>query len=157
MKKITFLEKILIAVLSALLLAIATISVWALVFRNKATELKSNTIAEDGFLAVDTTIFTGIGRLRIQLKPSSTGQTSTLVIAPVFPYNNSDKAFTEELATQLRNFRSSTEEYLSTLSPDVPEFTDELTLKKEILARYNSFLRLGKIEALYFTDFMIID
>jgi flagellar basal body-associated protein FliL len=34
---------------------------------------------------------------------------------------------------------------------------DEGAAKAEILQRYNSLLRLGKIETLYFTDFMLVE
>ena len=100
----------------------------------------------------DTRVFSGIGRLRIPLSNSS-----ILILSIAFPYNAGDIAFTEELAAKIGDFKVIANDYFSSLPPDRITVIDEEAAKTEILRRYNAILRLGRIEALYFSDMMIID
>jgi flagellar basal body-associated protein FliL len=100
----------------------------------------------------DIRVFSGIGRLRIPLSNSS-----ILILSIAFPYNASDITFTEELATKIGNFKEIANEYFSSLPAERIIQIDEEAAKTEILRRYNVILRLGKIDALYFSDMMIID
>ena len=97
-------------------------------------------------------VFSGIGRLRIPLAGSS-----TLILSIAFPYPSGDQAFTEELAAKIGDFRTMASDYFSSLPAEKLTYLDEEAAKTEILRRYNTSLRLGKIEALYFNDLMIID
>jgi flagellar basal body-associated protein FliL len=98
-------------------------------------------------------VFTGIGRLRISLEP----QPAAAVLSVVFPYPAEDRAFSEELAARLPELREITGDYFKGFSADELRRADEASLKTGILARYNQLLRLGKIEAIYFNDFVILD
>jgi len=104
--------------------------------------------------AREINVFSGIGRLRIPLagEPSA-----TLIIAISFPYPADDRAFTEELASRIGDFRSIATEYFAALSPEKATVLNEEAAKAEILKRYNALLRLGKIENLYFGDLMVVD
>jgi flagellar basal body-associated protein FliL len=99
----------------------------------------------------DISIFSGIGRLRIPLVNSS-----TLILSIAFPYSQHDSAFMEELAVRINDFRSIAIEYFSSLPADKLINLDESAAKTEILKRYNVILRLGRIEAIYFGDLLII-
>ena len=100
----------------------------------------------------DISIFAGIGRLRIPLANSS-----TLILSIAFPYPSDDRAFTEELAVKIGDFRAIASDYFSSLPSEKLRNLDEEAAKIEILRRYNTNLRLGKIQALYFNDLMIIE
>jgi len=100
----------------------------------------------------DIRVFTGLGRLRIPLVNSS-----TLLLSIAFPYSASDITFTEELAAKINEFRSIAVSYFSTLPQEYIIQIDEDAAKQEILRRYNNSLRLGRIEALYFSDMLVID
>jgi hypothetical protein len=112
-------------------------------------------------------VFTGIGRLRIPLAggPSISGggnqiaanSTATLIISIAFPYPPGDRAFTEELAAKVGDFRSIATDYFSSLPAEKIVQLDEAAAKTAILKRYNAGLRLGKIESLYFSDLMVIE
>jgi flagellar basal body-associated protein FliL len=108
-------------------------------------------------------IFSGIGRLRAPLKPDTRMQTgiesvpATVVIEPYFSYNSNDRAFSEELATHIRDFRAATLGYYAALPASSPVLNNDEAMKTELLKCYNSVLRLGKINELYFTNFMIIE
>jgi flagellar basal body-associated protein FliL len=100
----------------------------------------------------DIRVFSGLGRLRIPLANSS-----TLILSIAFPYPAHDTAFTEELAAKIGELRSLATDYFSSLPADKIANLDEDAAKKEILARYNTALRLGRITTLYFSDMMVID
>jgi len=108
-----------------------------------------------GSYVADTSIFTGIGRLRIPLQNSS-----TLIISIAFPYPNNDRPFSEELAVKVGEFRSIATGYFSSLPAGRPGETiniDEDAAKAEILRRFNSNLRLGKIQVLFFNDLIVLE
>ncbi|GHV95532.1 flagellar basal body protein FliL [Spirochaetia bacterium] len=102
-------------------------------------------------------VFTGIGRLRIPLAGGAAGSGGTLILSIAFPYPPGDRAFTEELASRIGDFRAIAIEYFSSLPAEKLVNLDEDAAKAEILRRYNTSLRLGKIAALYFNDLMIVD
>jgi len=114
----------------------------------KAGEVEQAGTAQIGEMSV----FSGMGRLRIPLANSS-----TLVLTIAFPYSASDTAFTEELAGKIGEFRVIASDYFSSLPAEKIIVLDEEAAKQEILRRYNAVLRLGRIEALYFSDLLIID
>ena len=101
-------------------------------------------------------VFTGIGRLRIPLKGGASG-TATLILSVAFPYPPGDRAFSEELASSVGDFRSIVVDYFSSLPAGELVSLDEAAAKTEILRRYNAGLRLGTIESLYFSDLMVIE
>jgi flagellar basal body-associated protein FliL len=100
----------------------------------------------------DIRIFSGLGRLRISLVNSS-----VLILSIAFPYQADDIPFTEELAAKLGDLKNIATDYFSSFSIDQINFLDEKIAKAEILKLYNANRRLGHIEALYFTDMIIID
>jgi len=108
-------------------------------------------------------VFSGIGTLRIQNTGKSvapgTGspEPAVIIISISFPYKADDRAFTEELASNLVKFRSIATNYFANLPRDTLVRLDEEKAKSEILKQYNALLRLGKIETLYFGDLMIMD
>ena len=99
-------------------------------------------------------VFSGIGRLRI---PAAGQPPATVILSISFPYPLSDRAFTEELASRIGEFRSIATGYFAALSTEKIKDLDEDAVKAEILERYNALLRLGKIETLYFSDLLIVD
>ena len=102
-------------------------------------------------------VFNGIGRLRISVAGQSTGATATMVISVAFPYPGGDRPFTEELASKIADFRTITTDYFSSLPASSITYLNEETAKADLLRRYNAILSLGRIEALYFSDLMIIE
>jgi flagellar basal body-associated protein FliL len=99
-------------------------------------------------------VFTGIGRLRLLTAGKSP---ATVVLDVTFPYNATDKPFSEELAAHVKDFRNAAKEYIGSFTVDALKSTKEDVLKSALLARFNDVLRLGKIRTLYFNDFMIVN
>ena len=100
----------------------------------------------------DIRIYSGLERFRITLADSS-----IMILSISFPYSASDIAFTEELAAKVNDFKIIAGEYFQSLSGNTLNHIDEEAAKREILRRFNNNLRLGRINALYFHDLMIID
>jgi flagellar basal body-associated protein FliL len=108
-------------------------------------------------------VFTGIGRLRIPLQGGVSASAAggpapaTLILSVAFPYPPGDRAFSEELASKVGDFRSIVVDYFSSLPAGELVSLDEEAAKTEILRRYNAGLRLGTIKSLYFSDLMLIE
>ena len=100
----------------------------------------------------DTRTFSGLGQLRIPLSNSS-----VLVLSIAFPYQADDIPFTEELAVKIGDLKNIAYDYFSSLNEHQITYFDEEAAKAEILKLYNANLRLGRIEALYFHNLMIIN
>ncbi|MCL2180825.1 MAG: flagellar basal body protein FliL [Treponema sp.] len=98
----------------------------------------------------DIRVYPGLGRQRIPLADSR-----VVILSVTFPYSANDTAFTEELASKVDDFRLITSDYFTSLPADAQ--IDEDAAKRAILRRYNENLRLGRIEAVYFSDFLIIE
>ncbi|MDR1898547.1 MAG: flagellar basal body protein FliL [Treponema sp.] len=97
-------------------------------------------------------VFTGIGRLRIPVAGPA-----TVILSIAFPYPPEDRAFTEELASRVADFRRAAFDYFGSLDGRELERIDEEAAKAAILRDCNAMLRLGKIETLYFYDLMMIE
>jgi len=100
----------------------------------------------------DIRVYSGLERLRIPLSNSS-----ILLLSVSFPYSAKDAAFTEELAAKIGDFKTMLVEYFSSLPEESIIQIDEETAKREILKHFNSNLRLGRIDALYFNDMTVIE
>jgi len=98
-------------------------------------------------------IFTGIGRLRAS---TADPQPGTVILFVTFKYDPGDKAFSEELALRVKDFRDIVVKYIGSLSSAELQKTGEDKIKDELMRRFNSILRLGQIKNLYFSDFMIV-
>jgi flagellar basal body-associated protein FliL len=105
-------------------------------------------------------VFTGIGRLRIPVAAyggAGGAEKATLILSVAFPYPPGDRAFAEELASRVGDFRRIAADYFSSRSAEELRNPDEENLKAELLRRYNAILMLGNIEDLYFNDLLIFE
>ena len=99
-------------------------------------------------------VFTGIGRLRLS---SAEPEPAMVILGISFPYSPEDRAFSEELAARVNDFRTITIDYFGSLNSEDLRNSNEDELKAELLKRFNRVLRLGNIRSLYFNDFFILD
>jgi flagellar basal body-associated protein FliL len=149
------LYRILLGIVAALALTLFAGTLYALVFRSGRTEPPRRTPENSRVLpSTDTGVFTGIGRIRAA---TAGPEPATVILSVAFPYPQNDKPFTEELASQITNFRNAAREYIAALSAEELRRTDEALIKAEILRRYNRLLRLGQIETLYFNEYLVIE
>ena len=100
----------------------------------------------------------GVLRLSTKDGTSSLESPSAMVILAVtFPYSPEDRAFSEELAARVNEFRAIVKDYCLSFTSDELRSKREDEIKADLLESFNRVLRLGKIQTLYFNDFMIID
>lgn len=156
--KIILLFLLIVPVLLILVLAAGT--VYALIFRapdapplySFASEQAQKEAPEA--VVLSPTVYTGIGTIRTT---TADKEPATVILSVSFPYKMQDISFTEELDLVVPRLRTVTEEYLSTFTAQKLRVQTEEKVKSDLLSRYNALLRLGKIELLYFEDFMIIE
>ncbi|MDR2072368.1 MAG: flagellar basal body protein FliL [Spirochaetaceae bacterium] len=96
-------------------------------------------------------IFSGLGTMRIA---TADPEPETLIISLAFPYDKTDRSFSEELASRISAFKSVTEEYLGAFTAAELAVLDEAALNAELLSRYNAILRLGQIKKLFILEYM---
>ena len=97
--------------------------------------------------------FTGIGRIRVATNDPQPGM---VIIYVTFVYHPEDKYFSEELALRIGDFRNIIREYIGSFPIAELQQLGEESIRAELLRRLNAILRLGQIEFLYFSDFMIV-
>ena len=125
-------------------------TVYALFFHAAPPGLKQTDVLQE---SGEGQTFTGIGRLRVSTADPQPGM---VILFVTFLYHPDDKAFSEELALRVRDFREIISGYIGSFSAAELQNQGEESVKAEMLRRFNAILRLGRIEALYFSDFMIV-
>jgi len=121
---------------------------WAFFYEKPPSDEQINVLPETGGQT-----FTGIGRIRI---PTADPQPGMVILFVSFIYNPEDKVFSEELVLKIRDFREIIIDYIGSFTVEDLQKQEEENIKLELLRRFNALLRLGQIETLYFSDFMII-
>jgi flagellar basal body-associated protein FliL len=148
-RALSLVSRVFIVSIIAVALIIIGVTLYSLASRSKPGGNQSNKLPN----SAGEHIFTGIGQLRI---PTADKEPAVLILFISFVYNPDDKAFSEELALRIGDFRSIIQAFISSCSIlELRKMGDE-GLKTELLRRFNSILRLGKIDTLFLTDFMII-
>ncbi|MDR0389860.1 MAG: flagellar basal body-associated FliL family protein [Spirochaetaceae bacterium] len=99
-------------------------------------------------------MFIGIDRIRAA---TAAPDSAAVILTITFPYHAGDKAFAEELSLRVPDFRAIALEYFSSFPKEELRQKNEQAIKTEMLRRFNAVLRLGRIETLYFSDYMIVD
>ena len=135
-----------VAVMLALVLIAGT--VYGFVKRGKSAAV---TTPPGQDAAEGESIFSGLRTMRI---PTADPEPETLVISIAFPYNKNDRPFSEELASRLSWFKTATAGYLGAFTAEELSALDTVAVNKELLARFNSVLRLGQIRELYILTFI---
>jgi len=160
--KLIIFYRIIVVIMLLLVLLLIVGSLYAFIrsrdagplFRIGGTDRGGQAVKEDipdGGGAIN--VFSGIGKLRIQ----NNDKNEVIIVSISFPYKADDRPFTEELASHIGEFRSIATNYFANLPKDKLTRLDEEQVKADILKQYNALLRLGRIETLYFGDFMIMD
>ena len=154
-RTLSMVSRAFIVSIAVVALIIAGVTVYSLVFRASKNSQASRQANSSGQLPEtgQAQIFTGIGRMRIS---TSDAQPAMLILFVSFVYNPGDKAFSEELILRIGQFRDIITGYLGSFSTAELKQQNEENLKRELLSRFNAILRLGQIETMYFSDFIIV-
>lgn len=149
-------------IIAALFMAFCIISVTVYAFISKSlargkplyTIPARKTEETADVISVEDAVFSSIGRIR-----SSTGDEApkTVIVSIAFPYDKEDVPFLEEFVSKIMEFRSITDSYFQSFSAEDLKNKGETAIKQDLLSKYNAVLKLGKIPALYFNDFIILE
>jgi flagellar FliL protein len=146
-RNLLIVQRILISVLILIILLILTGTIYAFISNTEETQADNKIFTSKG-------IFTGIGRIRAK---SAKPQSAAVMITIAFPYDTEDISFSEELASKVAQFRSETNLYFQAYTTDELRLKTDEEIQIELLAIYNALLRLGSIDTLYITDYIVID
>lgn len=100
----------------------------------------------------DLSVFSAIGRLRLQTKDSY-----IIILSPYFFYPKEDIDFYQELATKKQKIRFLIIEYFSNKTIEELKNTKEIQIKNELIEILNETLVMGSIHELYFEEYIFLD
>ena len=80
-----------------------------------------------------------------------------VVVSPYFPYNQEDSQFFEELCSKETSLKRIFPLYFSKFTKTQLQKKGEAVLKQELIYLLNDKLVLGKIEDLYFSEYIFFD
>ena len=160
-KKINSINKILSIILLALfaLLLFMTISAFISVKIKSKKNLQNSKSSFEVSESKDDTlkVFAGLGRIRCSLKPEGdTDVRCPVVISPWFNYDKNDIQFYEELSKKAPLFKSLISSYFANRTKTHFQKIGEEQVKKEILSILNEHLVLGKIDELFFSEYIFL-
>lgn len=160
-KKINSINKILSIILLALfaLLLFMTITAFISVKIKSKKNLQNSKSSFEVSESKDDTlkVFAGLGRIRCSLKPEGdTDIRCPVVISPWFNYDKNDIQFYEELSKKAPLFKSLISSYFANGTKTHFQKIGEEQVKKEILSILNEHLVLGKIDELFFSEYIFL-
>ncbi len=82
---------------------------------------------------------------------------AVLVVTPLFLYTKDDTAFYEELYRKTAELKAIVNAYVASQTKASLLVAGEDVVKERILSQFNSLLVLGKIDTLFFNDYLFLD
>lgn len=104
--------------------------------------------------------FTGLGRIRTVTKPDTKKKDDTgtpVVITPWFSYADGDTEFYEELSRKSTAMKALISQYFSQYTENELRSMSEDKIKTDLLQELNARFSLGKINAIYFSDYIFLE
>jgi len=101
-----------------------------------------------------TAVFGDIGLLRAA---TADKKAVTVIVAPFMPYDSADLAFQEELVQKTRSMRALVLEWFRSRTIGEIGKLGESGVKSALLEGINKILVLGKIETVYFSEYMVLE
>lgn len=160
-KKFNSINKILSIILLALfaLLLFMTITAFISVKTKSKKNLQNSKSSFEVSESKNDTlkVFAGLGRIRCSLKPEGdTDVRCPVIISPWFNYDKNDIQFYEELSKKAPLFKSLISSYFANGTKTHFQKIGEEQVKKEILSILNEHLVLGKIDELFFSEYIFL-
>ncbi|MCR4939474.1 MAG: flagellar basal body-associated FliL family protein [Treponemataceae bacterium] len=158
MAETTVFQKILIYILISLVIAIGLLS--ALLFltgslnKTDAASVQTAYIEEAAQEGYDFAVFDGIGSLRLS---TCDEDPVPVVLSIYFYYSADDSLYYEELCTKTRALKAVITSYFSSQTVAQLRKKGESTVKTQLKSMLNKELVLGKIDELYFSEYIFFD
>ena len=167
-RKMNRLNKILLIVLISLAVLILTVSITAFAVKkaDPGTDLRNSDPAPTEIESLNKktgdkqAAYTGLGTIRTitAMDPEIEGDLGTVtVITPWLSYPEGDSVFFEELARKRLVITGVITNYFSNRTKALLLSMPEEKIKEELKELINAQLSLGKISAIYFTDYIFLE
>jgi flagellar basal body-associated protein FliL len=157
MAKSTTFQKILIYILIALAVSIVSLTI-ILAVSGSIDKARTNGMpvpTEDPQLGIDDyAVFDGIGTLRLS---TCDEEPVPIVLSVYFYYPTDDSLYYEELSTKTRSLKAIVTNYFAGQTKEQLQKRGESTVKAQLKNLLNKELVLGKIDALYFGEYLFFD
>lgn len=154
--KITF-NKFLLCVAAGIVLGVIAATAVLVTKKNVTPGAGLRKIETESLLEKNSASFDLIGVLRITVKIGGDQTRHVLVVNPWLEYDKSDEQLYEELDRKLVAIKSAIIQYFSSRTKDEIVAMTENQIKNEILLQINQNLVLGKVEKIYFKDFIFLN
>lgn len=150
-------NKILLCVAAGIVLGVIAATAVFVTKKNVAPGAGLRKIESTSSLKKDSAPFDLIGTLRITTKIDEDEIRHVLVVNPWLEYDKSDTELYEELDRKLVAIKAVFNLYFSSRTKDELAAMTENQIKNEILLQINQNLVLGKVEKIYFKDFIFLN
>ena len=151
-------NKFLLAIIGGILIFIIAVSAIALCAKNVTPgEGLRREDPNPKSVSASKTAFNEIGQIRVFTKEDENQQKSVLVLVPWFEYEGTDKSFYEELDRKHLSIKSLLMKYFQNHTKAELINLGEEKIKTELKSQVNESLVLGKINRIYFNDYLFLD
>lgn len=157
MKNNLTLNKILLALAAGIALAIIAATAVFLRTKTAVPGAGLRKIDSAASLKKSGAAFDLIGLLRISTKTDSDEIRHVLVVNPWIEYDKNDTALYEELDRKLVAIKAAFSSYFSARTKNEILSMSEEEIKNELLSIINSSLVLGKVDKIYFKEFIFLN
>ena len=157
--RLTAFQKVLLSLCAFLIISLIFVTAWVMTSHPENVgaglrKIDPKPVRVEKKSGTKNTVYSDIGRLRAitaDVPPVS------LVITPFFTFPTADNAFFEELVQKKRRLRSVFLDYFALHSKDELIKMGEAAVKQELIEKLNAELMLGKIDVLYFNEYIFLN
>ena len=163
------LDKILSIIVIILLITIFAGTVFALLKNKKSFQKQKQLISQGKAVSLmapkndNQFSYFNLGSLRVLTKSENDSLQETqnmgtvLLVTPWISYPSDDTIFFEEISRKKTVIAGIIQDYFSNHSKQELLSQTEVTIEENLLREINSHLSLGKIQQIYFTDFIFLE
>ena len=163
------LDKILSIIVIILLITIFTGTVFALLKNKKSFQKQKQLISQGKAVSLmapkndNQFSYFNLGSLRVLTKPENDSLQETqnmgtvLLVTPWISYPSDDTIFFEEISRKKTVIAGIIQDYFSDYSKLELLTQTEVKIEENLIKEINNHLSLGKIQQIYFTDYIFLD
>lgn len=163
------LDKILSIIVIILLITIFTGTVFALLKNKKSFQKQKQLISQGKAVSLmapkndNQFSYFNLGSLRVLTKPENDSLLETqnmgtvLLVTPWISYPSDDTIFFEEISRKKTVIAGIIQDYFSDYSKLELLTQTEVKIEENLIKEINNHLSLGKIQQIYFTDYIFLD
>lgn len=163
------LDKILFIIVIILLITIFAGTVFALLKNKKSFQKQKQLISQGKAVSLmapkndNQFLYFNLGSLRVLTKPENDSLQETqnmgtvLLVTPWLSYPSDDTIFFEEISRKKTVIAGIIQDYFSDYSKMELLTQTEVKIEENLIKKINNHLSLGKIQQIYFTDYIFLE